>query len=127
MDGGRDTEIAMGAFQPHHLTATQPASGQIYEFRMALWKEHLGMLHGLFQHPESEACVQLVNSIAEENWHRYAADTFDEDLPAHFLRYPIQVGNDGSISTLPDFQYFPDTEARILGTISDYLPPILTT
>ncbi|XXG45717.1 hypothetical protein AAC387_Pa02g0720 [Persea americana] len=47
MDGRRDTEIAMGAFQPFHLGTRQPARGQIHGFRMALWYEHLGkcMIH----------------------------------------------------------------------------------
>ncbi|CAN1343058.1 Phospholipase D alpha 1 [Linum perenne] len=72
MDGGRDTEIAMGAFQPQHLaTNNQLATGQIYGFRIALWYEHLGVLEKSFQYPASVRCVQLVNQLAEENWERY--------------------------------------------------------
>jgi phospholipase D1/2 len=30
MDGARDTEIAMGGFQPQHLVTNQPAMGEIH-------------------------------------------------------------------------------------------------
>ncbi|KAJ8553628.1 hypothetical protein K7X08_024306 [Anisodus acutangulus] len=43
MDGARDSEIAIGAYQPHHLTTRQPARGQVHGFRMALLYEHMGM------------------------------------------------------------------------------------
>ncbi|WCJ30288.1 phospholipase D alpha 1 [Euphorbia peplus] len=129
MDGGRDTEIAMGAFQPHHLTSDEsaPARGQIYGFRMALWYEHLGCLEPIFQHPESVQCIQRVNQIADELWECYASDASDQDLIGHMLRYPVQVGNGGVVSTLGGIQFFPDTKAHVLGTKSEYLPPILTT
>ncbi|KAJ4957653.1 hypothetical protein NE237_024764 [Protea cynaroides] len=127
MDGGRDSEIAMGAYQPYHLETTQPARGQIYGFRMALWYEHLGMLDNCFLHPESLECVQKVNLMADKYWDLYSKESLDRDLPGHLLRYPIQVSHDGEITTLPDFDCFPDTKAHILGTKSAFLPPILTT
>ncbi|CAN1343061.1 Phospholipase D alpha 2, partial [Linum perenne] len=127
MDGGRDTEIAMGAFQPQHLaTNNQLATGQIYGFRIALWYEHLGVLEKSFQYPASVRCVQLVNQLAEENWERYVSETFDHDLVGHLLAYPVQVANNGGISNVPGFEHFPDTKALVFGHKSDYLPPILT-
>ncbi|KAL3587043.1 hypothetical protein D5086_013910 [Populus alba] len=128
MDGSRDSEIAMGGYQPHHLATSQPARGQIYGFRMALWYEHLGMLDPSFQHPESVPCIQLVNQVADENWEKYAGETLEQDMTSHLLRYPIQVGNNGVVTTLPGAgNHFPDTKANVLGTKSDYFPPILTT
>ncbi|KAJ1415918.1 Phospholipase D/Transphosphatidylase [Sesbania bispinosa] len=131
MDGGRDTEIAMGAFQPHHLTSLGPKrpQGQIYGFRRALWYEHIGDSHEAFDEPESEECVKLVNGVAEMNWELYSKDTLDEsDQPVHLLRYPIEVAKDGTITTLPGHEFFPDTKAPILGSQnSNFLPPILTT
>lgn len=128
MDGGRDSEIAMGAYQPHHLATDEPARGQIYGFRMALWYEHLGLLDPSFQHPESVQCVQLVNQIADENWDKYASETLENDLMSYLLRYPIDVARNGAVTTLPGApKYFPDTKANVLGNKSDYLPPILTT
>ncbi|KAJ8763951.1 hypothetical protein K2173_003733 [Erythroxylum novogranatense] len=127
MDGGRDSEIAMGAFQPNHLAIKQPARGQIYMFRMALWHEHLGTVDSSFHHPETLRCVDIVNKIAIENWARYASEIFDRDLVGHLLRYPIEVTNHGAVTTMPGTLFFPDTKARILGSKSDYLPAILTT
>ncbi|CAO2825818.1 unnamed protein product [Amaranthus hypochondriacus] len=128
MDGGRDTEIAMGAYQPHHLAANWPAKGQIFGFRMALWYEHFHLLDASFLYPETLECMQKVNIVAEDNWKIYSSEAFDQDLPGHILRYPIEVANEGNITILSDaHKFFPDTKASILGSKSDVLPPILTT
>ncbi|KAI4316323.1 hypothetical protein L6164_024313 [Bauhinia variegata] len=130
MDGSRDTEIAMGAFQPRHLTANGEARGQIYGFRRALWYEHFGdpVNNAVLQYPESEECIKLVNLLAQNNWEIYSNETFDEGRSVHhLLRYPVEVNDDGTISTLQGFECFPDTKAPILGSKSDYLPSVLTT
>ncbi|CAB4266762.1 unnamed protein product [Prunus armeniaca] len=127
MDGSRDSEIAMGAFQPEHLATTDPARGQIYAFRLSLWFEHLRVPDNSFTHPESLECVRRVNQIAEKHWDLYSSDTLHQDLPGHLLRYPVGVSKTGDLTTLPGFEHFPDTKARIFGNKSEYLPPILTT
>ncbi|GAB2268145.1 Phospholipase D [Dionaea muscipula] len=128
MDGSRDSEIAMGAYQPHHLATKQAAArGQVHGFRMALWYEHLGMLDDSFNHPERAGCVEKVNQIADKYWDLYSSESLENDLPGHLLRYPVGITSDGDVTELPGFQFFPDTKANILGAYSDYLPPILTT
>ncbi|KAG2723082.1 hypothetical protein I3760_02G156200 [Carya illinoinensis] len=127
MDGAKDSEIAMGAYQPYHLATRQPARGQVHGFRMALWYEHLGMLDDSFLQPESEECISKVNQVADKYWDLYSSETLEHDLPGHLLRYPIGVASEGEITELPGFEFFPDTKARILGAKSDYMPPILTT
>lgn len=127
MDGGKDSEIAMGAYQPYHLAGAEPARGQVHGFRLALWFEHLGMLDDVFLRPESLECVQKVNSVADRYWDQYASETLEDDLPGHLLTYPIAVAEDGGVSELPGTEFFPDTKARVLGTKSEFLPPILTT
>ena len=127
MDGARDTEIAMGAYQPFHLSTRQPARGQIHGFRMALWYEHLGMLDNSFLHPESVECVQRVNQIARKYWDIYSSKTLDHDLPGHLLSYPIHITENGEVKELPGIEFFPDTKAKVLGSKSELLPPILTT
>ncbi|KMZ61888.1 Phospholipase D alpha [Zostera marina] len=127
MDGGRDSEIAMGAYQPHYLAARQPARGQVHGFRMALWYEHMGMLDDTFLQPESVECVQKVNKIAEKYWDLYTSESLEQDLPGHLLTYPIQISEEGEITEYPGAEFFPDTQARVLGAKADYLPPILTT
>lgn len=126
MDGARDSEIAMGAYQPFHLSTREPARGQIHGFRMALWYEHLGMLDESFQNPESVNCVKKVNQIADKYWDLFASENLEQDLPGHLLRYPIGVASEGTVTELPGMEFFPDTKARVLGAKSDYLPPILT-
>ncbi|PSS17857.1 Phospholipase D alpha 1 like [Actinidia chinensis var. chinensis] len=127
MDGARDTEIAMGAYQPFHLMTRQPARGEIHGFRMALWYEHLGMLDDTFLHPESVECVEKVNQMADKYLDLYVSESLERDLPGHLLRYPIGIANEGEVTELPGMQFFPDTKGRILGTKSELMPPILTT
>ncbi|EFJ35104.1 hypothetical protein SELMODRAFT_165923 [Selaginella moellendorffii] len=123
MDGGRDTEIAMGAYQP---LRTWPTRGQIHGFRMSLWYEHMGQLDDLFLRPSSLECMRKVNRTADQLWHMYAADEM-VDLPGHLLAYPVGIASDGSVAELPGCAKFLDTDAKILGVKSDVLPPILTT
>ncbi|KAL9254225.1 Phospholipase D alpha 1-like protein [Drosera capensis] len=127
MDGARDSEIAMGAYQPHHLATHQPARGQVHGFRMALWYEHLGMLDDSFNHPESVHCIKKVNQVADKYWDLYSSESLECDIPGHLLRYPVGITSEGDVTELPGFEFFPDTKAKVLGAKSDYLPPILTT
>ncbi|XP_022893430.1 phospholipase D alpha 1-like [Olea europaea var. sylvestris] len=127
MDGARDSEIAMGAFQPYHLSKRQPARGQIHGFRMSLWYEHLGMLDNTFCHPQNLECIAKVNKIAENNWDLFTRETVERDMPGHLMTYPIGVDSEGKVSELPGTENFPDTKARVLGTVAGYYPSILTT
>ncbi|KAG0491047.1 hypothetical protein HPP92_007910 [Vanilla planifolia] len=113
MDGGRDTEIAMGAYQPHHLSSMQTARGQIHGFRMSLWCEHLGFLDESFLAPESLDCVLKLRQNAEKRWQFYLGNRLEGDLQGHLLSYPMSIGGDGKISALPGMETFPDTKARI--------------
>ncbi|XP_057728813.1 phospholipase D alpha 1-like [Arachis stenosperma] len=126
MDGARDTEIAMGAYQPYHIKRNEPNRGQIHGFRMALWYEHLGFLDGSFLVPQSLKCVRLINNISTRYWDLYCSETLDEDLPGHLLSYPIKVTESGNVTTHLGVEHFPDTKARILGSKSE-LPFLLTT
>ena len=129
MDGARDSEIAMGAYQPKNLATEGAARGQIYGLRIALWFEHLQLINmeESFLYPESEKCVNLMNNIAKNNWEIYMKETIDADMKGRLLPYPIQVTRDGKITTLLGFRFFPDTKAPVLGARSEYLLPILTT
>uniref|UniRef100_A0A5B7AGG4 Phospholipase D n=1 Tax=Davidia involucrata TaxID=16924 RepID=A0A5B7AGG4_DAVIN len=126
MDGARDSEIAMGGYQPYHLAIRQPARGQIHGFRMALWYEHLAMLDDSFLQPESLDCIRKVNQTAEKYWDLYSRETLDHDLPGHLLSYPVRVTVNGEVTELPGTENFPDTKAPVLGSVGLY-PPIVTT
>ncbi|KAK3014997.1 hypothetical protein RJ639_007250 [Escallonia herrerae] len=126
--GTKDTEIAMGAYQPHLTWAEkgQHPHGQIYGYRMSLWAEHLGMSDKHLKEPENLECVKRVNKVAEENWNSYTAENFTP-LKGHLLKYPLDVDVDGKVGPLPGHENFPDVGGKILGAPSPTLPDILTT
>ncbi|PON49953.1 Phospholipase D [Parasponia andersonii] len=128
MAGTKDTEIAMGSYQPYHTWARRKRHprGQIYGYRMSLWSEHLGMLDASFEEPESIESVRKVNEIAEENWKRFTSEEFTL-LQGHLLKYPIQVDDDGKVGPLPGYENFPDVGGKVLGAHSTTLPDTLTT
>ncbi|KAI8541090.1 hypothetical protein RHMOL_Rhmol08G0036100 [Rhododendron molle] len=126
--GTKDTEIAMGAYQPHHTWAEKQRHprGQIYGYRMSLWAEQLGMMDSHYNEPESLECVRKVNQVAEDNRKRYIDHNFTL-LQGHLIKYPIQVDDDGKVGPLPGFETFPDVGGRVLGAPSPAIPDILTT
>ncbi|XP_063869848.1 uncharacterized protein LOC135105560 isoform X3 [Scylla paramamosain] len=126
MGGTRDTEIAVGAFQPMQTREVcgEPRGG-VFQFRMALWGEHLGGLEEVFYNPGSLDCVRAVNEFADANWQAYAADEPCR-IDSHLLAYPVSVGQDGSVTSLEGSENFPDTEAPVLGC-PNFLPNKLTT
>ncbi|KAL6226965.1 hypothetical protein ACLB2K_000924 [Fragaria x ananassa] len=128
MAGTKDTEIAMGSYQPHHTWAEKKRHpcGQIYGYRMSLWAEHLGMFDPCFKEAGSLETVRTVNGIAEENWKRYTSPDFTE-LQGHLLRYPLLVDADGKVKPLPGYEIFPDVGGKVIGAHSATLPDQLTT
>ncbi|KAI3816963.1 hypothetical protein L1987_10748 [Smallanthus sonchifolius] len=127
MAGSRDTEIAMGAYQPHHTWAhkkTHP-HGQVYGYRMSLWAEHTGKVEDYYKQAESLTCVGNINKLAEDNWEKFTNDDYSP-LQGHLLKYPIKVDYDGKVSCLPGHEHFPDVGGKVLGSPST-LPSALTT
>ncbi|KAJ6931606.1 phospholipase D delta-like [Populus alba x Populus x berolinensis] len=127
MAGSRDTEIAMGAYQPHHTWSKKKRHplGQVYGYRMSLWAEHLGLVDNLFKEPGSLDCVKSVNKIAEDNWKKFTAEDFTL-LQGHLLKYPVEVDANGKVSPLPGQETFPDVGGKVLGARTN-LPDALTT
>ncbi|KAL4602679.1 hypothetical protein ACB092_10G071300 [Castanea dentata] len=117
LEGIRDTEIAMGAYQPYHTWASKDSSphGQIYGYRMSLWAEHIGALEECFKQPESLECVRQVRSLSELNWRQYAADEVTE-MKGHLLKYPVEVDRTGKVKPLPDCVTFPDIGGTVTGS-----------
>ncbi|CAL5418520.1 unnamed protein product [Camellia sinensis] len=127
MAGSRDTEIAMGAYQPHHTRACKEnPRGQVYGYRMSLWAEHLGKLDECFKEPESLVCVESVNKIAEENWKKFTTEEFTP-LQGHLLKYPVEIDTNGKVGPLPGQENFPDIGGKVLGARTTTLPDALTT
>ncbi|KAH6789181.1 phospholipase D delta [Perilla frutescens var. frutescens] len=127
MAGSRDTEIAMGAYQPNYTWSKkrEHPCGQVYGYRMSLWAEHLGTIKGCFKDSESLQCVRYVNSVAEDNWSRFTTEQF-APLQGHILKYPVKVDSNGKVKPLPGHETFPDVGGKVLGAPSS-LPDALTT
>ena len=67
MSGTRDTEMAIGAWQPLYTVEVDPEIsgagpyGDIHAFRMSLWTEHFRHWDPLFRFPAQLECTQKVN------------------------------------------------------------------
>ncbi|CAJ1928132.1 unnamed protein product [Sphenostylis stenocarpa] len=119
MEGTRDTEIAMGAYQPNHTRAKKQSKprGQVHGYRMSLWSEHIGSVEECFEEPESLECVRRIRSLSESNWRQYAADEVTE-MKSHLLKYPLEVDSKGKVKPLPGSETFPDVGGNISGTFT---------
>ncbi|XP_059650190.1 phospholipase D beta 1-like [Cornus florida] len=117
MEGTRDTEIAMGAYQPHYTWASKQSNpcGQIYGYRMSLWAEHTGVLDECYKQPESLECVRRVRSMGEVNWMQFADDEITE-MRGHLLKYPVDVDRKGKVKPLAGYETFPDVGGNIVGS-----------
>ncbi|CAA0842264.1 Phospholipase D beta 1 [Striga hermonthica] len=117
--GTRDTEIAMGAYQPHYTWASKNANprGEIYGYRMSLWAEHTGTLEQCFEHPESLECVRRVRWMGELNWREFESSEISA-MRGHLLKYPLHVDSSGKVTPLPGCETFPDMGGKIIGTFT---------
>ncbi|KAK6137629.1 hypothetical protein DH2020_028555 [Rehmannia glutinosa] len=119
LEGTRDTEIAMGAYQPHYTWANKHANphGQIYGYRMSLWAEHTGTLEQCFEHPESLECVRRVRWMGDLNWKQFESYEVTP-MRGHLLKYPVLVDRMGRVMPLPGCETFPDMGGKIIGTFT---------
>ncbi|CAN0865210.1 Phospholipase D beta 2 [Linum grandiflorum] len=117
MEGARDTEIAMGAYQPQHTWARKQRNplGQIYGYRMSLWAEHLATVEDCFSQPESLDCVRRVRYMGEANWKQFVDDEVSE-MRGHLMKYPVEVDRTGKVKPLPGCETFPDVGGNIVGS-----------
>ncbi|MQM09946.1 hypothetical protein Taro_042834 [Colocasia esculenta] len=116
LEGTRDTEIAMGAYQPQHTWARKLSApcGQIYGYRMSLWSEHTGTLEECFTSPESLECMRRIRTMGEMNWRQFHSDDVTE-IKGHLLKYPVDVDNKGKVQPLAGCECFPDVGGNICG------------
>jgi phospholipase D1/2 len=118
--GDRDTEICIGAFQPHYDISNP--RGRVHQFRMSVWAEHLGVSGPQFVDPRK--CVKEVRDLGRKNWELFADDSNQWDMDSHIMRYPIEIKEDGTVYASPEL--FPDTKASVIGAPSYSLPDKLT-
>ncbi|XP_042488659.1 phospholipase D alpha 4 [Macadamia integrifolia] len=127
MDGRRDTEIAIGCYQPK-CTGNKMTDGDVHIYRMSLWYEHTGCTEEVFLEPQSLDCVRRICSIGEKMWGIYSREETVDMESVHLVSYPVHVLNNGSMEDLMENGgTFPDTTSPIKGKRSKILPPIVTT
>ena len=127
LDGSRDSEIAVGGYQPVISNTENIRKGAIQTYRMALWANHFGKTFTEFLDPSTEECLAMVREITSSYWMRYTAE-HPGHSDTHILPYPINVDEMGNVSSLSEpWNCFPDTSAPVLGHKSGLLPGKLTT
>ncbi len=128
LGGNRDTEIAVGAYQPEHTVESEVhPRGGVHTYRMALWAAHLGGADRAYLNPGSDECLAKVRKVTRAYWKLYTAPE-PRSSDVHMLPYPVDVDAGGHLSEMQaPFDCFPDTKARVMGKKSGYLPGKLTT
>lgn len=146
LDGSRDTEIAIAAWQPEHVATGSTGyglggeddteenlipslpKGDVAAFRASVWSEHLGQYLSEFEDPSSEECVSKICEMATANWEHFAAEDMDpvQDMPfGHLAAYPYEVNENGDVSSkqesMPDFP-----AALVKGRATPGIPNMLT-
>lgn len=126
LNGNRDTEIAMGAYQPEHMrNYKRLPQGEVSMFRKSLWLEHMGNQAPIRKNPSDVTCIRKVKKLAEEGLLSYIDDG-EKPGVRHMLLYPLKVDQSGSVSARRDCSTFPDTTASVVGKRSGYIPTRLT-
>ncbi len=126
MSGTRDTEIAVGCWQPSF--PEHNPYGDVHMFRMALWTSHFCLNDPVFKFPGTVECATRVKELAYYNWQQYAGPQ-NSVTPGQMLPYPINVMPDGRLENLDGHNCFPDFpgQCQVMGKKSGFLPQKLTT
>ncbi|XP_065868440.1 phospholipase D alpha 4 [Euphorbia lathyris] len=129
MDGKRDTEIAIGCYQPQpqdHDHQNKYSTNDIQAYRMSLWYEHTGLADEIFLNPQSLECVHKIYSLGEKMWKIYSGEKVVDMEGVHLVNYPVNIRKDGVVEDINN-GHFPDTKCPVKGRRSKVLPPIFTT
>ena len=133
LDGGRDTEIAVGGYQPAHrlISNNERARGAVHDYRLGLWSSHFGGFKEEFQNPDTKECLDLVRKISLQHWYDYTSNssTGPKHSNVHAMPYPYNIStNSGKVMAMdPPFDFFPDTGGYVLGKRSGIIPGEVTT
>lgn len=124
LDGTRDSELMLASYQPMNVSTSDSIPyGEVHGFRLHCWATITGKMDDVFRIPNTLECVRALNRIAEENWDLYMQEK-PCDMYSHLMPFPIDVYDDGIIETRRDLRkgYFPDTQAKVEGSCSVFIP-----
>lgn len=139
MDGSRDTEIAIMAWEPEHVATGSIGysevgkqedslpQGDVAAFRASVWTEHLGEYLPEMEDAKSLDCVHRIRDLAGRNWNHFSQDDEAADMPhGHLALYPYEFDETtGEVSavrqSIPDFP-----NALVKGRATPGIPNMLT-
>ncbi|XP_064116971.1 uncharacterized protein LOC135222709 isoform X2 [Macrobrachium nipponense] len=129
MSGNRDSEMAVGAYQPKHTKeecGNDEIAGDVRSFRLALWAEHCGNHMEEHLSPASLSCMAAMRDMGQSNLEKFISPEVEHN-DSHLMTYPLRVTDDGHVVLREDCEKFPDTGGSITGKNSNFLPNSLTT
>ncbi len=126
MAGTRDTEIAVGCWQPHYTD--EKSFGEVHSFRMELWTALLRNDDPILRYPGTHDCVTKVQQLVHDNWNSYIGPDGSR-TKGLLLPYPLSVLPNGFLENLQGIDEFPDfpSGSKIMGKKSAMLPQKITT
>ena len=128
MAGTRDTEMAVGCWQP--AFPDEHPYGDVHIFRRSLWMEHFHVDDPVLHNPGTKECAMKVKELALENWHQYIDESDGiTTTSGQVLCYPLEVHQNGKIDNLEGVTTFPDfgSKAKIMGTMNALMPDKVST
>ena len=133
LDGNRDSELAMGAYQPAFTNETisggglfEEICGDVQTFRLALWAAHCGEHMEVHRYPSSAKCMEAMKVIGHMNLAKFIGNNVERN-DSHLTVYPLHVKDNGHVEKLQGFEEFPDLGGSVMGKNSLLLPNYITT
>ncbi len=133
LNGGRDSEIAVGVWPSDDSTIATCIS-EAQSFRRAIWSEHLGPKFppDSFDSPASPACIKAVRDAAAENYKAFREGRRDDSIHGHLCLWPLATKATANLAAgpndpiLPSFSkapeqdnFIPDRPFGLSGTALD--------
>lgn len=121
LDGIRDTELAVSACQVREGSNSREEAvtdGVVRDFRKSLWAEHttgLSQEEDDLADPASLAAIRRLKQLADDALETYVRDDSDSEPRSRFLRYPLDVSQDGTVKARPGMPNIPDFDIPAVG------------
>lgn len=126
MDGNRDSEMCVGAYQSDFIDCDDELKGDVQKFRLALWAAHCGETMDIHLQPSSADCMAAMKDLGQANTEKYVQYEPEANC-SNLLYYPLDVQNDGGVAANESFPEIPDLGGTIAGALTDYIPNFITT
>ncbi|KAG7168257.1 phospholipase D gamma 2-like [Homarus americanus] len=127
LDGTRDTEVAVAACQVReNNTAVGEVvkDGAVRDFRKSLWAEHTSGLseeEPELANPSSLGAIRKLRQLADDSLDSFASDSSENESRNRFLRYPLDISQDGTVTARPGMPNIPDFDLPVIGS-KGFLP-----